>query len=123
MNTSTQPSLIEYPCDFPIKIMGRVDGFPVKPITDLTGDAILPSALDDSVTAASTEHYRQVFTQAVLMIVKRHAPEFEEASLEARISKKNTYLSLTCTIRAISRGQLDALYQELCEHPMVVMVL
>lgn len=57
------------------------------------------------------------------MIVKRHAPDFEEASLEARISKKNTYLSLTCTIRAISRTQLDALYRELCEHPMVVTVL
>jgi putative lipoic acid-binding regulatory protein len=123
MNTSTQPTLIEYPCDFPIKIMGRVDGLPVKPITDQTGGTISPSAVDSSVTAASREHYRQVFTQAVLTIVKHHAPDFEEASLEARISKKNTYLSLTCTIRAISRGQLDALYQELGEQPMVVMVL
>jgi putative lipoic acid-binding regulatory protein len=52
-----------------------------------------------------------------------HAPDFDEASLEFKISKKNTYLSLTCTIRAISRAQLDALYQELCDHPMVVMVL
>ena len=59
----------------------------------------------------------------VLTIVKRHAPDFDEASLEARISRKNTYLSLTCTIRAVSRAQLDALYQELCDHPMVVMVL
>lgn len=123
MNTSTQPSLIDYPCDFPVKIMGRVDGLPVEPIAGGTSGTVFPPAPDGSVTAASTEHYRQVFTQAVLMIVKRHAPDFEEASLEARISKKNTYLSLTCTIRAISRGQLDALYQELCEHPMVVMVL
>jgi len=26
-------------------------------------------------------------------------------------------------VRATSRGQLDALYQELCDHPGVVMVL
>ena len=40
-----------------------------------------------------------------------------------RVSKKNSYLSLTCTIRATSREQLDGLYRELCDHPMVVMVL
>ena len=67
--------------------------------------------------------FEQSFTQSILMIVKRHVPNFDEASLETRISKKNKYLSLTCTVRAISRIQLDALYQELCDHPMVVMVL
>ena len=71
----------------------------------------------------SLEHRRQEFTQAVLMIVKRHAPDFDDATLEVRISKKNNYLSLTCTVRAVSREQLDALYQELCDHPLVVMVL
>ncbi len=85
-----QPTFIEYPCNFPIKIMGR-DG--------------------------------QKFTQSILMIVKRHASDFDEATVETRISKKNKYLSLTCTVRAISRVQLDALYQELCDHPMVLMVL
>ena len=104
MNSSDQPSLIEYPCDFPIKIFGRVTS-------------------EDSPSAASLEHGRQEFAQAVLAIVKRHAPDFNEANLEARISKRNTYLSLTCTIHATSRAQLDALYQELCDHPMVTMVL
>ncbi len=85
-----KPTLIEYPCDFPIKIMGQAE---------------------------------QSFTQSILMIVKRHVPNFDEATLETKISKKNKYLSLTCTVRAISRTQLDALYQELCDHPMVVMVL
>ncbi|WP_375136108.1 YbeD family protein [Nitrosospira sp. Nsp2] len=77
----------------------------------------------EEVSAGVLEQRRQEFTQAVLTIVKRHAPDFDETSLEARISRKNTYLSLTCTIRAVSRAQLDALYQELCDHPMVVMVL
>jgi putative lipoic acid-binding regulatory protein len=80
------------------------------------------SALEGT-SAGVLEQRRQEFTQAVLMIVKRHAPDFDETSLEARISRKNTYLSLTCTIRAVSRAQLDALYQELSDHPMVVMVL
>ncbi|HUK06138.1 MAG TPA: DUF493 domain-containing protein, partial [Burkholderiales bacterium] len=31
--------------------------------------------------------------------------------------------SLTATVNATSREQLDALYQELCDHPSVVMVL
>lgn len=123
MNVPEQSSLIEYPCQFPVKVMGRVDGLPPKPIIDRKRDTVSPPAAEGSVTAGSREHYRQVFTQEVLMIVKRHAPDFEEASVEVRISKKNTYLSLTCTIRATSRAQLDALYRELCEHPMVVMVL
>lgn len=87
---SEQPSLIEYPCDFPLKILG---------------------------------HSQAGFAQAVLGVVKRHAPDFNDETLEMKTSKKGKYLSVTCVIRATSREQLDALYQELCDHPMVVMVL
>ncbi len=83
-------SLLEYPCDFPVKILG---------------------------------HTQAGFAQAVLEVVKRHAPDFDDATLELRASKRRKYLSLTCVIRATSREQLDGLYQELCDHPMVVMVL
>ena len=83
-------SLIEYPCAFPIKIMG---------------------------------HTRAGFAQAMLEIVRRHAPEFDGATLEMKSSKHGKYLSITCTVTATSREQLDALYRELCDHPMVVMVL
>ena len=62
-------------------------------------------------------------TQAVIEVVTRHAPDFDPGSVEMRVSKKNRYLSLTCTVRATSREQLDALYQALCDHPQVVMVL
>jgi hypothetical protein len=86
----TEPSLIEYPSQFPIKIMG---------------------------------HTRAGFAQTVLEIVKRHAPEFDGATMEMRASKQGKYLSITCTVTATSREQLDALYRELCDHPMVVMVL
>jgi putative lipoic acid-binding regulatory protein len=83
-------SLIEYPTDFPIKVMGRREPRLVQIIVD---------------------------------IVRRHAPDFDPATVEMRTSKKNSYLSVTCTVRATSRVQLDALYQELCDHPSVVMVL
>jgi len=55
--------------------------------------------------------------------VKRHAPDFDGTTMEMRPSKKGKYLSVTVVIRATSREQLDALYQELCDLPMVVMVL
>ena len=104
MEPSDQPSLIEYPSEFPIKIIGRV-------------------ASTDTASTSELEQARQEFTRAILEIVKFHAPDFNDVNLEARISKKNTYLSLTCTIFATSRAQLDSLYRDLSGHPMVVMVL
>jgi len=83
-------SLIEYPTNFPIKIMGR----------------------------------RQPrLVQSIVEVVQRHAPDFDASTVEMRTSKKNNYLSVTCTVRATSREQLDALYRELCDHPSVVIVL
>ncbi len=63
------------------------------------------------------------FAQAVVEIVLRHAPDFDPNSMEMRASRNANYLSLTCTIVAQSRPQLDALYRELVAHPMVKMVL
>ena len=63
------------------------------------------------------------YAQAVTEVVTRHAPDFDPATLEMRSSREGNYLSLTCTIRAVSREQLDELYRELCDHPMVTMVL
>jgi putative lipoic acid-binding regulatory protein len=56
-------------------------------------------------------------------VVTQHAPDFDPGSVEMRVSKQNRYLSLTCTVRATSREQLDGLYRALCDHPQVVMVL
>ena len=87
---NTTESLIQYPTDFPIKVMGRRE---------------------------------PRLVQTIVGIVQRHAPDFDPATVEMRTSKKNSYLSVTCTVRATSRDQLDALYRELCDHPSVVMVL
>ena len=40
-----------------------------------------------------------------------------------RASSGGKYLSVTCTINATSREQLDNLYRDLSSHPMVSMVL
>jgi putative lipoic acid-binding regulatory protein len=86
----SQPTLLEFPCDFPLKIMGATD----------VG-----------------------FAQAIVEVVLKHAPDFDPASVEMRPSKAGNYLSLTCTVRATSQAQLDALYRELTSHPMVKVVL
>jgi putative lipoic acid-binding regulatory protein len=85
-----QPSLLKFPCEFPMKIVGRrEDGF----------------------------------AQLVAEIVRRHATDFRPETIEMRTSKNGRYLSLTVTIAAKSREQLDGLYVELSKHPMVMMVL
>ena len=83
-------SLIEYPCSFPIKVMGaRVDGF----------------------------------AEAMVQIAKQFDPQYDPATLEMRPSKAGSYLSVTLTIWATSREQLDNMYLALTAHPMVKVAL
>jgi putative lipoic acid-binding regulatory protein len=63
------------------------------------------------------------FAQAIVTVVQKHAPDFDPATMEMRASTAGRYLSLTCTINATSREQLDNLYRDLTSHPMVAMVL
>ena len=85
-----QESLIEYPCLFPIKVMGtRVEGF----------------------------------TAALVSVARDFDPDFDEARLELRESRGGNYLSVTLTVTATSRVQLDNLYRALTGHPLVKVVL
>ena len=88
--TGPRESLLEFPCAFPIKIMGLA---------------------------------RNDLAQAVLEVVLRHDPEFDGATMEMRASSGGKYVSLTCTVKATSKPQLDALYMELTAHPLVKVVL
>ena len=63
------------------------------------------------------------FAQAVLAVIRRYDPDFDGTTMEMRVSKGGAYLSLTCTVTAVSREQLDALYTELSGHPLVKVVL
>jgi putative lipoic acid-binding regulatory protein len=83
-------SVIEYPLDFPVKVMGL---------------------------------NRPEFRPAMIALFLRHAPDFDESTIETRSSREAKYLSLTMSINAVSREQLDALYRDLTDHPMVTMAL
>ena len=77
--------ILEFPCDFPIKVVGRASG-------DL--------------------HVQ------ICEIVCRHDNEFSaETRLQCRDSSAGKYQSLTVNIRAVSKTQIDAVYQDLkaCE--------
>lgn len=60
---------------------------------------------------------------AVVAIVQQHAPDFDASTVEMRASSGGKYVSLTCTVTATSKAQLDALYQALTAHPLVKVVL
>ena len=85
-----EDTLIEFPCDFPVKIMGQ--------------------ATDD-------------FRSLVLGVVTRHFGPLEAGRIEERPSSNGKYLSLTCTVRAESKAQLDALYRELTSCSKVLVAL
>jgi putative lipoic acid-binding regulatory protein len=83
-------SIIEYPLEFPIKVMGL---------------------------------NRPEFMPAMIVVFRKHAPDFDTTKIETRSSREAKYISLTMSINAVSRAQLDALYSELSDHPMVTMAL
>ena len=63
------------------------------------------------------------FAQVIVDVVRAHAPDFDASTLEMRTSKDGNYLSVTATINATSRQQLDDLYRALTSHPLVKIVL
>lgn len=85
-----QETLLEFPCDFPLKVMGET---------------------------------REGFAEAIVDVVRKHALDFDPARVEMRASSGGKYVSLTCTVTATSKAQLDALYRALTAHPWVKVVL
>ena len=83
-------SIMEFPCQFPVKAMGR----------------------------NSDELEAQVVT-----LVRKHCPELAEGAVVSRDSKGGKYLSVTVTITATSREQLDNIYMELTACDEVMMAL
>lgn len=81
---------LQFPCDFPIKVMG---------------------------------HQADDFAQFVFDLIARHTADLDYDQLSTRASSNRRYLSVTVTIRATSRAQLDAIYQELSDHSRVLMAL
>lgn len=86
----TDETLLSFPCQFPIKVMGRNE-----PELEAT----------------------------VNTIVRRHVPDLGEGAITLRQSGKGNYISLTVTINATSKAQLDDLYRELSACELTLMVL
>ena len=82
--------LFDFPCDFPIKIMGRCD--------------------------CELENL-------VVEIVNKHVVEEAAKNVTSRPSGKGNFISVTVTIKAHSREQLDNIYIELTAREEVLMAL
>jgi putative lipoic acid-binding regulatory protein len=59
----------------------------------------------------------------VLEIVRRHAPDLTQGAVQTRASRQGNYVSVTVTVRATSRAQLDAIYRDLTACPQVLVAL
>ncbi len=81
---------MEFPCQFPIKVMGMAE---------------------------------ENFDLLVVDIVRRHAPDIAEGAVKSRKSGKGNYVSITVTVNATSKQQLDNIYLELTSHEKVLMAL
>jgi putative lipoic acid-binding regulatory protein len=87
---TVRTELLEFPCDFPLKVMGR-----------------------------ASEEFRAL----VRGIVECHAGILTQDRIAERLSRDGNFMSLTFTIRAVNREQLDALYRELTSAAEVLVVL
>jgi putative lipoic acid-binding regulatory protein len=87
---SGSDDLFRFPCEFPIKVMGR-----------------------------DSESFRTL----TLAIVERHAGSLAPDRISERASSKGRFLSLTYTIEAVSRAQLDSIYQDLTDSGVVLVAL
>ena len=95
-----EETLLKFPTPFPIKAMGRMH-------QGKNGVDGLPSD----------------FAQIVIDIVLKHAPDLDSKLVEMRPSKNGNFLSVTATVNATSKKQLDDIYRELSAHPLVLMAL
>jgi putative lipoic acid-binding regulatory protein len=87
---SNEETLLEFPCDFPIKVVGKAE----------------PG-----------------FEAMVVALISRHVQGLTETAVNSRGSKGGKWVSITVTLRAESKAQLDAIYLDLSAHEKVVMAM
>lgn len=86
----SEDTLLEFPCAFPIKAMGRNE--------------------DD-------------FESLVTTLIFRHAAPVPGEAVKVAESGEGNFLSVTVTVEATSRAQLDRIYHELTDCDRVLMAL
>lgn len=88
--SQNQDSIIEFPCRFPIKAMGKADNN---------------------------------FDALVVGIVRKHVPDLTDFTVKSRLSSGARYVSVTITIEAQNREQLDNIYMDLTAHEKILVAL
>ncbi len=83
-------SLLEFPCDFPIKMMGR-----------------------------QSDEFRAI----ARALVEKHTGPLDDSAIQSALSRNGRFVSITVTVRAKSRQQLDAIYRDVTAHNDVLMAL
>lgn len=68
-------------------------------------------------------HNNAQFKEVIIQIVQRHASDLDCSLVRATTSHAGKYQSVTVTVNATSRAQLDAIYQDLCDCVQVIMAL
>ena len=63
------------------------------------------------------------FDILVVGIGRKHVPDLAEGAIKSRLSQAGKYISITVTVEAESRQQLDNIYLELTAHEKVLMAL
>lgn len=93
----TDETLLEFPCEFPIKAFGKMD-----------------SSDDDAA-----ENFAKLLFELINPFVEGLQPEH----LSINPSSKGRFAAVTITITAQSKAQLDEIYKTLSDHEQVVMSL
>ncbi len=91
--------------------------------TDITSDqeTLLEFPCEFSVKAMGLN--APGFHETVVQIVRRHCDDLGEGCSKVRPSKNGKWLSVTVTMTATSKNQLDAIYMDLTAHEAVTMSL
>ena len=63
------------------------------------------------------------FKELVTALVRKHAPDLPDEAVRARLSQGGRYMSVTVTVQAQSRRQLDDIYMELTAEERVLIAL
>lgn len=63
------------------------------------------------------------FTDTVIKIIQKHAPELKTDTGKGRDSKKGRFMSVHVFIQATGKEQLQAIFDDLKAYPAVKMVL
>lgn len=87
----------------------------------MSDDTLLEFPCEFSVKAFGPQ--TEVFAGTVRDIVQVHTGTLDDEAVRQRPSSGGKFLAVTITFRASSKAQLDAIYQDLTDHPAVMMSL